>query len=188
MFWLVYDFGGGTFDAALIELRDGLFKVIEHAGDDYLGGKDIDWKIVEDYFIPYVLKNNKIDKFQRNEKKWLGSFAKMKAAAEQAKNQLSKNETTTVYIENLIKESDFEFELEVTRKEIISVAEPFIQRSIKLCREVIKRADLEPGNIEKLILDIIKVYFNYDDDKANKLLDDIRQIANIHDIDYFFKN
>ena len=43
-------------------------------------------------------------------------------------------------------------------------------------------------NIEKLILDIIKAYFNYDDIKANKLLDDIRQIANIHDIDYFFRN
>ncbi len=27
-FWLVYDFGGGTFDAAVIQVRDGLIQVV----------------------------------------------------------------------------------------------------------------------------------------------------------------
>lgn len=44
------------------------------------------------------------------------------------------------------------------------------------------------SNIEKLILDIIKWYFNFDSDKANNLLDDIRQISYCHDIDFSFKN
>ena len=43
-------------------------------------------------------------------------------------------------------------------------------------------------NIEKTILDIIKSFYNYDNTKANKLLEDIRKIANIHDIDFYFKN
>ena len=42
-------------------------------------------------------------------------------------------------------------------------------------------------NIEKTILDIIKGFYNYDDTKANDLLEDIRAIANIHDISYSFK-
>ena len=45
--WLVYDLGGGTFDVALISSQDGLLKVLEHGGDNFLGGKDIDKALVE---------------------------------------------------------------------------------------------------------------------------------------------
>ena len=40
--WMVYDFGGGTFDASLLETRDGLLRVIGHDGDNFLGGRDFD--------------------------------------------------------------------------------------------------------------------------------------------------
>src|SRR5262249_6837462 len=46
--WLVYDLGGGTFDAAVIQLRDGLFRVVNHGGDHHLGGKLLDWAIVDE--------------------------------------------------------------------------------------------------------------------------------------------
>ena len=38
-FWLVFDFGGGTFDAALLKVEDGIMKVTDTEGDNYLGGK-----------------------------------------------------------------------------------------------------------------------------------------------------
>lgn len=53
-FWLIYDFGGGTFDAAIIQVRDGLIQVVGHGGDNHLGGKNIDWAIVENQFIPFL--------------------------------------------------------------------------------------------------------------------------------------
>ena len=53
-FWLVYDLGGGTFDVAVIELKEGIFRVMGHDGDDKLGGKNMDWKIVNTYFIPVI--------------------------------------------------------------------------------------------------------------------------------------
>ncbi|MGA2032916.1 MAG: Hsp70 family protein, partial [Thermoguttaceae bacterium] len=37
VFWLVYDFGGGTFDAAVIHMRDGQLQVVNHGGDRNLG-------------------------------------------------------------------------------------------------------------------------------------------------------
>ena len=37
-YWLVYDFGGGTFDAALIKAQDGLINVVHHGGNNFLGG------------------------------------------------------------------------------------------------------------------------------------------------------
>src|SRR4051812_13976777 len=45
--WLVYDLGGGTFDASLLETRDGLLRVVGHDGDNFLGGRDIDQAIVD---------------------------------------------------------------------------------------------------------------------------------------------
>ena len=51
-YWLVYDFGGGTFDAALIKAEEGMINVVHHGGDNFLGGSDIDWAILEDLILP----------------------------------------------------------------------------------------------------------------------------------------
>jgi len=40
--WMVFDLGGGTLDVSLLETKDGRLRVIDHAGDNFLGGKDID--------------------------------------------------------------------------------------------------------------------------------------------------
>src|SRR5207247_158092 len=49
-FLLVYDLGGGTFDASLIRSVEGRLRVIDHAGDNFLGGKDFDERLV-DYWV-----------------------------------------------------------------------------------------------------------------------------------------
>src|SRR5262249_21714726 len=54
--WLVYDLGGGTFDASLLETRDGLLRVVGHDGDNFLGGRDFDAAIV-DWAIEEIAKN-----------------------------------------------------------------------------------------------------------------------------------
>ena len=45
--WLVFDLGGGTLDVSLLETADGRLRVLDHAGDNFLGGKDIDGALVE---------------------------------------------------------------------------------------------------------------------------------------------
>jgi molecular chaperone DnaK len=52
--WLVYDLGGGTFDVALIKIKDGEMKVLDHEGDNFLGGADFDNMIVEKLVIPKI--------------------------------------------------------------------------------------------------------------------------------------
>jgi molecular chaperone HscA len=77
--YLVYDFGGGTFDASLLSMQEGIFKVIETSGDIELGGDDIDEAIAQflssEYNIKYDIetlsmarniKINKIEKFTIN--------------------------------------------------------------------------------------------------------------------------
>ncbi len=45
-YWLVFDFGGGTFDAALMHVEEGIMKVVDTEGDNHLGGKNLDNAIV----------------------------------------------------------------------------------------------------------------------------------------------
>ena len=45
--WIVYDLGGGTFDVALVRIVEGELKVVDHEGDNYLGGADFDELVVE---------------------------------------------------------------------------------------------------------------------------------------------
>ena len=44
---LVYDLGGGTFDVTLLELFEGVLEVRASSGDNKLGGKDFDGRLVK---------------------------------------------------------------------------------------------------------------------------------------------
>ena len=87
--WMVFDFGGGTFDAALLKVEDGIMQVFDTEGDNYLGGKNLDYAIVDNIIIPYLQKNFVIDETLNNEEKKEVLRDAMKTCAEEAKNQLS---------------------------------------------------------------------------------------------------
>src|SRR6202049_2399486 len=64
-YWLVYDFGGGTFDAAIIKAEEGTIHVVNHGGDNFLGGSDIDWALVEHVLAPRLLQEYQLTEFVR---------------------------------------------------------------------------------------------------------------------------
>jgi molecular chaperone DnaK len=155
VYWLVYDFGGGTFDAALIRVRDGHIQVVNHDGDNHLGGKLIDWAIVEKLLIPAALKEHNLPDFRRGNSRWLAAIAKLKLYAEQAKVRLSRDESAEVIIEFLCVDAEnrpVRFEYELLRRDVESVIEPFVRRSITKCKQVIAQRNLAPGQIQKLVL------------------------------------
>ena len=74
-YWLVYDFGGGMFDAAIIKSEEGTIHVAHHGGDNFLGGSNIDWAIVEKLIAPRVIKDFGLTDFTRGNKKWRRALA-----------------------------------------------------------------------------------------------------------------
>ena len=56
--WLVYDIGGGTFDASLLETRDGLLRVVGHDGDNFLGGEDFVDAMIDDVLAEHELSRD----------------------------------------------------------------------------------------------------------------------------------
>ncbi|MDP2209424.1 MAG: Hsp70 family protein [Bacteroidota bacterium] len=155
VFWLVYDFGGGTFDAAIIHLRDGIIQVVNHEGDNHLGGKLIDWAIVDELLIPALTQERRLTDFRRGNVKWIPAIAKLKLKAEEAKIRLSREEYVPISMDALCQDDrgeviDFDFELK--RIDVEKLVEPFILRSINICKKALAEKRLSEKNIEKLIL------------------------------------
>ncbi len=154
-YWLVYDFGGGTFDAAVIRAEEGSISVVNHGGDNYLGGSDIDWAITDNLVVPELMKNFNLPGFERrNEKKWKAAHARVKRAVEEAKIQLSRSETANLDICN-IKDADgkeIEIDLKLTRGAVVKIVEPIIMRSVDICKRVLKEKNLSANEIERVIL------------------------------------
>ena len=46
---LIFDLGGGTFDASILTLEEGIFEVKSTAGDNHLGGEDFDNRMVDHF-------------------------------------------------------------------------------------------------------------------------------------------
>src|SRR5262249_25245134 len=154
-FWLVYDLGGGTFDAAIIQVRDGMIQVVNHGGDNQLGGKLIDWRIIEDLLLPTLKREYHLPDFNRSNKRWLSAFAKLKKATEEAKIRVSRDKSAEIFIESLCLDANGEqvqFEYELSRADVARLAETFILRSINICKKVLSESRLGAQSLEKVLL------------------------------------
>ena len=155
VFWLVYDLGGGTFDAAVMQMRDGMFRVVNHGGDRHLGGKLIDWAIVEKLLVPELTRERRLSDFHRGNPRWRAAFAKLKLAAEQAKIRISREKAVEIAIDPLCIDDGGDrvaLEFELGRMEVTRLMEPFVLRSINICKKVLAQKRLGSGHIEKLLL------------------------------------
>jgi len=155
VFWLVYDLGGGTFDAAVMQVRDGVIQVVNHGGDNMLGGKLIDWEIVDQLLIPAATREHRLTDFRRGNPKWVAAIAKLKLKAEEAKIRVSRAESASIVIDYLCQDDRGEpvrFEYELQKADVERLAEPFILRSLNICRKVLAEKRLGPGNVEKVLL------------------------------------
>jgi molecular chaperone DnaK len=152
-FWLVYDFGGGTFDAAVVQVQDGEFTVVNHAGDNFLGGKLIDWTIVDELLVPAVAADDSMPSFDRSHPHWRSNVAKLKVAAENAKIELSRSDFAEIAVE-IADEDDrrFPFTHEITRADVERLSLPLYRRSVELCRRALSEKGLKAGDIERVIL------------------------------------
>lgn len=155
--WLVFDFGGGTFDAALLKVEDGIMQVKDTEGDNYLGGKNLDYAIVDKIIIPYLQENYIIDKILSDDTKKQILRDAMKFYAEQAKNQLSfkpQCDITSQLDEFGEDDEGTELELDmiVTQQQIRDVVAPFFQKAINICKNLLKRNNLQGSDLDSLIL------------------------------------
>jgi molecular chaperone DnaK len=157
-FWLVFDFGGGTFDAALLKVEEGIMKVVDTEGDNYLGGKNLDFAIVDEIILPYLQANFATDSiFADDTKKQILRNA-MKFYAEETKIKLSFNDTHNILSDlgDIPGEDDegeeFELDITVSQADIKRALAPVFQKAINVSKNLLDRNNLKGASLDSLIL------------------------------------
>lgn len=157
-YWLVFDFGGGTFDAALLKVEEGIMKVIDTEGDNYLGGKNLDLAIVDEIILPYMEENYAIDSILEDDHKKQILRNAMKFYAEETKIKLSFNDTHNILSDlgDIPGEDDngeeFELDLTVTQSDMQRALSPVFQKAIDISKKLLERNNLKGSSLDSLIL------------------------------------
>lgn len=155
--WLVYDFGGGTFDVALVRIKDGEMKIIDHEGDNFLGGSDFDEVIVKKILIP---KLEQAGNFQNLEQQMTSEKGKYNPVyysallrAEAAKIMLTAK--TSAEIELELKDDDdeeIEFSMNITRSEFERVIQDKVDASIDLVKKILTKNSLTGDDLQFVLM------------------------------------
>ena len=145
----VYDFGGGTFDITILTLEDQLYQVRGTAGETFLGGDDLDERLV-DKMVGTFLAESRID-LRTNEV----SMMRLRAVAEQTKIELSRRARAVVRIDEIAygpKGAPLDLQIEITRDELVSQVADIIDRTFPVCTEAMALAGLSIDKIDDVIL------------------------------------
>ena len=150
--WLVYDLGGGTFDVSLLETRDGLLRVVGHDGDNFLGGRDFDWAIV-DHVLSVVSRESGVP-LTRADPRLAASMRRLKAAVEEAKIELTRASETTIALPGAFDVDGRSVDVDVTldRATLDGLCAPLVDRSIDVCRRLIQAHGLTKEQIGRIVL------------------------------------
>jgi molecular chaperone HscA len=133
----VYDLGGGTFDISILNIESGIFEVLSTNGDTYLGGDDIDKKIVEHWTtVGQIISEN------ANQNQLL------RLTAERAKKQLSNSE---LFSETIVIGSS-NYNISLSQKQLNELISPLLLKTMECCQNALNDAELKTSDIDEIVL------------------------------------
>lgn len=155
--WMVYDLGGGTFDVALVKIVEGELTVVDHEGDNYLGGSDFDAMLVEKVIVPEISRRGRFSDLLSQMKSEKGKYNKlwytMLHHAEAAKIELSAK--TSAEVELSLKDEDgnqIEDQLIVTRSEFEEIIKASIDTTAEMMKKILTRNSLRPDDLKFVLM------------------------------------
>ncbi|HEY3385481.1 MAG TPA: Hsp70 family protein [Saprospiraceae bacterium] len=155
--WVVFDFGGGTFDVALTGIDDDEMKILDHEGDNFLGGKDIDRAIVEQYLIPELEKRGSftslMHKMRNTDGIYHRLYHKLIYLAEEAKIMVSSASETEIEFETVDEAGKaLDIVLPFSRQQLDAIAMPFVQRALSLVDTLFRRNEITASDVKCILL------------------------------------
>jgi len=156
--WLVYDLGGGTFDVALVRIAaDGELKVVDHEGNNFLGGADVDQLLAEKVLVPRLEREghfeNLLAELKGREGRWNALWQKLLFQAEEAKIGLS--HATSVEVDLKTKDDNGESidaVIEITRSELEPLVQPLVDKTVEMVRTILTRNSLQASDLQFVLM------------------------------------
>lgn len=131
--YVIYDLGGGTFDVSILRFSQGVFEVLATGGHTALGGDDLDRLIVK-----WAKKQLNIELLDDAE------YAHFVVAARKAKEALSDvNEVELKLLDQ---------SLQLDRPTFESIIQIALDKTISVCKRVMRDAKLELDDIQNVVL------------------------------------
>lgn len=131
--YVIYDLGGGTFDVSILRLSQGVFEVLATGGHTALGGDDLDRLIVK--WLKHQLNIESLDNT---------AYANFISVAKQAKEALSTQDRASIQIKDQTVELD--------RLTFETIIQPALDRTLHVCKRVLRDAKLDLKEIKKVVL------------------------------------
>jgi molecular chaperone DnaK len=145
---LVYDLGGGTFDVSVLQLSGNVFEVLATGGDTFLGGVDLDNRII-DYVLEDFWQKHKVDLAQSPI-----AMQRVKKGAESAKIDLSLIPNVVIdlpYIEEK-KGRPLDVRVPLSRQLLNELTLDLVDRTFEICDRVLEEKGIDRASIDEIIL------------------------------------
>jgi len=144
----VYDLGGGTFDISIMELGDGVFQVKTTHGDTFLGGEDVDSRIVD------MLAEEFKQLHGADLKEDMVALQRLRDAAEKAKIDLSASREVEINLPFIYADSEGPKHLQytLTRTVLESLLDGLIDRTLEHCALALADAGLSVSDLDEVLL------------------------------------
>jgi molecular chaperone DnaK len=145
---LVYDLGGGTFDASALELTDNVYEVVATGGDAFLGGVDFDNQLVDHLLQAFVQSIGRVPELDRP------AMQRLRDAAEMAKCGLSEKSETIVRLPFFaaVDNTPKDLEVRVARSELEALVAPLVERTLDVAQAVLRRAGWRAEQLDNVLL------------------------------------
>jgi molecular chaperone DnaK len=144
----VYDLGGGTFDATLVEIDYEINSVetLHTAGNNSLGGSNWTQRIV-DWMVDSIGTDTGVDITNDTEQ-----LARVREEAKSAKHRLSDLQSTEVSVPFVVPEESYTFSEELTREQFEELTAELADATTDPLDDLFERADYEPEEVDKVLL------------------------------------
>lgn len=157
--WMVFDFGGGTFDAALVKVEDGILTVFDTEGDNFLGGKNLDEAVVNKILMPSLKEDYDLSSYETTKWKKKALMDALKGPAEEMRIALSFADSAdySTYDRNLNLGKDdngeeIDLEITVTKEQLMEAVGEQYQKAVNICKDLLERNNLTGKDLSSLIL------------------------------------
>ena len=145
---VVFDLGGGTFDVSVLEVADGVFRVISTNGDTHLGGDDFDQTLI----------NHVADQFKKEQgidlRKDTMALQRLQESCEKAKKELSSAQSTDINLPFITADATGpkHLQLSITRAQFEQMCDALVERCRGPVVQALKDAKLDPKDIDEVVL------------------------------------
>jgi molecular chaperone DnaK len=153
--WMVFDLGGGTLDIAIVSTRNDRLAVLEHQGNNRLGGKDIDQVLAERFLLPPLAKSFRLPDAASAPQPYQRLLRRLVRYAEQAKIVLSSASATEIEMFDLGQDQEgnaMELAVTLTRAEMEGAIAPLVAQCLALATRALEGARLAPGELDRVLL------------------------------------